>query len=50
MPVMLGVLAGSLVGTQILIKAETRVLRQVFSGVIVLLGIEMLYKGLAGRL
>jgi uncharacterized membrane protein YfcA len=50
MPVMLGVLAGSLVGTQILIKAETRVLRLVFSGVIVLLGIEMLYKGLAGRL
>jgi uncharacterized protein len=50
MPVMLGVLAGSLVGTRILVKAETRWLRLVFSAVIVLLGIEMLYKGLAGRL
>jgi uncharacterized membrane protein YfcA len=50
MPVMLGVLAGSLVGTCILVKAETKLLRLVFSAVIVLLGIEMLYKGLAGRL
>jgi uncharacterized protein len=50
MPVMLGVLAGSLVGTRILVKTETKFLRLVFSAVIVLLGIEMLYKGLAGRL
>jgi uncharacterized protein len=50
MPVMLGVLAGSLVGTRILVKAETKLLRLVFSAVIVLLGIEMLYEGLAGRL
>lgn len=50
MPVMLGVLAGSLVGTRILVKAQTKWLRLVFSAVIVLLGIEMLYKGLAGRI
>jgi uncharacterized membrane protein YfcA len=50
MPVMLGVLAGSLLGTRILVKAETRVLRLVFGGVILLLGLEMLYKGLTGRL
>ena len=50
MPVMLGVLAGSLVGTRILVKAETKWLRIIFSAVIVLLGIEMLYKGLTGRL
>ena len=50
MPVMLGVLAGSLVGTRILVKAETKWLRIIFSAVIVLLGIEMLYKGLSGRL
>jgi uncharacterized membrane protein YfcA len=50
MPVMLGVLAGSLVGSRILVKAETKWLRLVFSSVIVLLGIEMLYKGLAGRI
>jgi uncharacterized membrane protein YfcA len=45
MPVMLGVLAGSLLGTRILIRADTRVLRLVFSAVIALLGMEMLYKG-----
>jgi uncharacterized protein len=48
MPVMLGVLAGSLVGARILVRAETKWLRIVFSLVIVLLGIEMLYKGLSG--
>jgi len=50
MPVMLGVLAGSLVGTRILVRAETKWLRRVFSSVIVVLGIEMLYKGLSGGL
>jgi len=48
MPVMLGVLAGSLIGTRILIKAETRVLRLVFSIVIFVLGAQMLYKGITG--
>jgi uncharacterized membrane protein YfcA len=50
MPVMLGVLAGSLLGSRILIQAETKWLRMVFSLVIVLLGLEMLYQGLAGRI
>ncbi|MBZ5722077.1 MAG: sulfite exporter TauE/SafE family protein [Acidobacteriia bacterium] len=50
MPVMLGVLAGSLVGARILVQAETKWLRIVFSLVIVLLGIEMLYKGVTGGL
>jgi uncharacterized protein len=50
MPVMLGVLAGSLLGTRILVKAETRILRLVFGAVILLLGLEMLYKGLTGRI
>jgi hypothetical protein len=50
MPVMLGVLAGSLIGTRILVKAETKSLRLIFSLVIVLLGLEMLYKGLVGGL
>ena len=48
MPVMLGVLAGSLLGVRILMKAETKMLRLVFSIVIVVLGVEMLYKGLTG--
>ena len=50
MPVMLGVLAGSLLGSRILIQAETRWLRLVFSGVILLLGLEMLYKAFTGRI
>src|SRR5579863_2778836 len=48
MPVMLGVLAGSLVGTRILVKAETKSLRLVFSIVIAVLGAQMLYKGITG--
>jgi len=48
MPVMLGVLAGSLLGARILIKAETKSLRIVFSVVIAVLGLQMLYKGLTG--
>src|SRR5438270_13138149 len=50
MPVMLGVLAGSVLGTQILMKADTKWLRLVFSVVIVMLGLEMIYKGLSGRI
>ena len=48
MPVMLGVLAGSLIGARILVNAETKWLRIVFSVVIAVLGGEMLYKGLSG--
>lgn len=48
MPVMLGVLGGSMVGAGILVKAQTKWLRLVFSTVIVILGIEMLYQGLSG--
>src|SRR6202040_1933724 len=50
MRVMLGVLVGSLLGTRILVKAEPKWLRLVFSLVILLLGGEMPYNGLAGRI
>lgn len=50
MPVMLGVLAGSLLGARILARTRTRWLRLIFSAVIVLLGVEMLYSGIAGRI
>jgi hypothetical protein len=50
MPVMLGVLVGSLLGARILVKAQTKWLRLVFSLVIALLGGEMVYKGLIGRI
>ncbi len=49
MPVMLGVLIGSLMGTRVLVKTQTKLLRLVFSGVIVLLGMEMLIRGIGGR-
>lgn len=50
MPVMLGVLAGSLLGVRILLRAETKVLRLVFSLVILALGAQMLYKGITGTI
>jgi len=50
MPVMLGVLAGSLLGAKILVKVHTKWLRLGFSVVIVLLAIEMLYNGISGRI
>jgi uncharacterized protein len=49
MPVMLGVLTGSLLGARVLVRAQTRMLRIVFSLVIVLLGVEMIYNGLTGK-
>ena len=50
MPVMLGVLAGSLLGARILAQANVRLLRYVFGAVIVLLGIEMIFNGVTRRL
>lgn len=48
MPVMLGVLIGSLAGAHFLFGATTKVLRIVFAVVIFGLAIEMLYKGFKG--
>jgi hypothetical protein len=50
MPVMLGVLAGALVGAKILPGAKVRTLRIVFGVVIAALGIEMIFQGLRGKL
>ena len=50
MPVMLGVLLGSLLGARMLAGAKTQILRIIFAVVILILGIEMIYNGLAGRL
>ncbi len=50
MPVMLGVLAGSLAGSRLLVSARTRSLRMVFAAVIAALGIEMLYSSATGGL
>ena len=50
MPVMLGVLGGSLAGAKILVRARVKTLRMVFSLVIAALGVQMIYEGLAGKL
>lgn len=50
MPVVLGVLLGSLMGTRVLVKARSRPLRIVFAIVILVLATEMIYNGLTGRL
>jgi uncharacterized membrane protein YfcA len=49
MPVMLGVLGGSLAGTFVLASARVRLLRLVFGAVIAVLGVEMIFNGLTGR-
>jgi uncharacterized membrane protein YfcA len=50
MPVMLGVLLGSVLGSRVLVAARTGVLRLVFGVVIVALAIQMIYRGLTGSL
>jgi uncharacterized protein len=49
MPVVLGVLAGSMIGTRVLVRAKTKWLRLVFSLVITALGMEMIYGGFTGK-
>ena len=49
-PVMVGVLAGALVGARLLHGARTRSLRLIFTVVMVVLAGEMLYKGVTGGL
>jgi uncharacterized membrane protein YfcA len=50
LPVMLGVLGGALLGARILTIARTDWLRRLFTSVVVVLAIEMLYKGLTGAM
>jgi uncharacterized protein len=50
MPVMLGVLFGSLLGARVLVRAPVLILRQVFGLVILVLACEMIYNGFTGRL
>ena len=50
MPVMLGVLAGSMIGARVLVKAKVKALRYLFAAVIVALGIEMIFNGATGRI
>lgn len=49
-PVMLGVLAGSLLGAKLLVRTQVSVLRMVFTWVILALGVEMIVNGWMGKL
>jgi len=49
-PVMLGVLAGALLGARILVQSRVSVLRTVFAIVIVALGVEMIVSGWRGTI
>jgi uncharacterized membrane protein YfcA len=50
MPVMLGVLTGSILGARQLVGAKTRLLRLVFAVVVGVLALEMMYSGVSGTL
>lgn len=50
MPVLLGVLPGAFLGARILIGAKTQILRIIFSIILVLMALKMVYNGLIGGL
>ena len=50
MPVMLGVVVGSLTGAKLLVKLASALLRRIFRLVILLLSFEMIYSGWAGKI
>src|SRR5579863_9956007 len=50
MPVMLGVLAGSMLGARVLVKVRVRAWRCLCAAVFVLLGVEMIFSGVTGRI
>lgn len=50
MPVMLGVLVGSLLGARTLVHTNPHLLRKVFSAIILLLAIQMIFNGITGKI
>lgn len=48
-PVMVGVLAGSLLGARFFAVSKTRLLRILFAVTIAIIGFEMIYKGFTGK-
>ena len=50
MPVMLGVLAGALLGAKLLVRAKTNWLRWLFAGVVAVMAVQMITKSLAGKM
>jgi len=50
MPVMLGVLAGSMIGATFLPRLPVVVLRRIFALVVGVIALEMIWNGLAGKI
>ena len=50
MPVMLGVVLGSFFGSKLLVSSRTMLLRIIFAAIILILGFEMIYNGITGKL
>lgn len=50
MPVMLGVLPGALLGARVLVGASTQILRTIFSAVLLLMALRMVYNSIIGGL
>jgi uncharacterized membrane protein YfcA len=50
MPVMLGVLVGSLLGAMVLVRVKVRWLRLVFGAVIVIMALQMIANGIFGKI
>jgi len=50
LPVMLGVLGGALLGARILNRANVKWLRTLFTVVVIVMGVQMLYKGIMGSI
>ncbi len=48
-PVMIGVLIGALVGARLMTRVHTLWLRRLFTAVVLVMAVEMLYKGFLGR-
>jgi len=49
-PVVVGIVGGSMLGARILPKIKTNILRRIFAVLIVLVAIQMIYKGFGGQL
>lgn len=50
MPVMLGALAGAIIGARYMVKAKVKILRYVFSVIILFLAVQMIYNGITHKI
>lgn len=48
-PIMLGILSGSFLGTRLLVKIKSQILRYIFVAMTVILGVQMIIKSIIGK-